>query len=187
MDVQSVIEAGRETMLAAGVSLTPDFISPEEQADLIGWAEAMEPHLKPNRMYRAYRDVRTLPEIHPVWAIVRQRVEMLMAVGNDPTIEPIFGLFLSIIRTGGRVHNHHDTSPPGTRHLRCNLFLDVPREGGRPIILRKAIDVAPRTLLAFYANEMRHASEMFDRDRRIMLSFGYIVPAAHRLPLTGEA
>ncbi|HEX4695675.1 hypothetical protein [Sphingomonas sp.] len=182
MDPQSVIEAGRAAMLAAGVSLTPDFVSPQEQAELIAWAEAMEPHLKPNRMYRAYRDVRTLPDIPPIWTAVRQRVETLMALGDDPAVEPIFGLFLSIIRSGGRVHNHHDSSPPGTRHLRCNLFVDVPREGGRPIILRKAIDVAPRTLLAFYANEMRHASEVFDRDRRIVLSFGYTVPAAHRLP-----
>ena len=183
MDVEALFRAGREAMVAAGVSLTPDFISPEEQTDLIAWAERMEPFLKPKRMYRAYRDVRTLPDTPPVWAVVRQRVETLMALGDDPTVEPKFGLFLSILRSGGVVHNDCDTSPPGTRHLRCNLFLDLPDQGGRPVILRLPIDVAPRTLLAFYANQMRHASEQFEGDRRIVLSFGYTVPATHRLPV----
>lgn len=105
-----------------------------------------------------------------------------MALGDDPVIEPRFGLFLSIIRSGGAVHDHRDFSPPGMRHLRCNLFLDLPQRGGRPIILETPMDVAPRMLLAFYANEMRHSSEPFDGDRRMILSFGYTVPSSHLLP-----
>lgn len=76
-----------------------------------------------------------------------------MALGDQPLVEPRFGLFLSIIRSGGAVHDHRDFSPPGTRHLRCNLFLDLPEQGGRPVILEEPIHVAPRMLLAFYAND----------------------------------
>ncbi len=183
MDAEALFRAGREAMLAAGVSRTPDFVTPDEQAVLIAWAETVEPHLKPNRMYRAYRDVRTLPDVPPAWHEVRRRVETAMALGDDPVVEPKFGLFLSIIRTGGAVHDHRDFSPPGTRHLRCNLFLDLPTHGARPVILETPLDIAPRTLLAFYANEMRHSSEPFDGERRIILSFGYTVPASHRLPV----
>jgi hypothetical protein len=183
MDVDALFRAGRDAMLADGVSLTPEFITPDEQAALIAWAEPMEPLLKPNRMYRAYRDVRTLPSVDPTWDRVRQRVETLMDLGDDPMVEADFGLFLSIIRAGGAIHNHRDFTPPGTRHLRCNLFLKLPEQGGRPIILEKRIDIAPRMLLGFYANEMRHASEPFEDDRRIILSFGYTVPASHRLPI----
>lgn len=182
MDVEALFRAGRDAMLAAGVSRTPEFITPDEQTALVAWAETMEPYLKPNRMYRAYRDVRTLPSIPPEWDRVRRRVEALMGLGEDPMVEPQFGLFLSIIRIGGAIHDHRDFSPPGTRHLRCNLFLKVPEQGGRPIILETPIDVAPRMLLAFYANEMRHSSEPFDDDRRIVLSFGYTVPSSHVLP-----
>jgi hypothetical protein len=183
MDVEALFSAGRDAMIAAGVSRTPDFVTREEQAALIAWAETMEPQLKPNRMYRAYRDVRTLPSVDPIWERVRQRVEALMALGDQPLVEPKFGLFLSIIRSGGAVHDHRDFSPPGTRHLRCNLFLDLPEQGGRPVILEEPIHVAPRMLLAFYANEMRHSSEPFEGDRRIILSFGYTVPSSHILPV----
>jgi hypothetical protein len=183
MDVDALFRAGRDAILANGVSLNPEFITPDERAALIAWAEPMEPLLKPNGMYRAYRDVRTLPSVDPTWGRVRSRVEALMDLGDDPVVEARFGLFLSIIRTGGAIHDHRDTSPPGTRHLRCNLFLDLPAQGGRPIILEKPIDVAPRMLLAFYANEMRHSSEPADGDRRIILSFGYTVPLSHRLPI----
>jgi hypothetical protein len=106
-----------------------------------------------------------------------------MALGDQPLVEPRFGLFLSIIRSGGAVHDHRDFSPPGTRHLRCNLFLDLPEQGGRPVILEEPIHVAPRMLLAFCANEMRHSSEPFDGDRRIIPSFGYTVPSSHILPV----
>lgn len=75
MDVEALFSAGRDAMIAAGVSRTPDFVTREEQAALIAWAETMEPQLKPNRMYRAYRDVRTLPSVDPIWERVRQRVE----------------------------------------------------------------------------------------------------------------
>jgi len=182
MDVDALFKAGRDMMLAAGVSRTPEFITPEEQAVLTAWAETMEPHLKPNRMYRAYRDVRTLPSVPAEWEQVRRRVEAFMALGDDPMVEEDFGMFLSIIRVGGAIHDHRDFSPPGTRHLRCNLFLQLPERGGRPIVLETVMDVAPRMLLAFYANEMRHASEPFADDRRIVLSFGYTVPASHVLP-----
>ena len=183
MDAEALFKAGRDAMLATGVARLPDFVTPAEQATLIGWAETVEPHLKPNRMYRAYRDARTLPDVPPAWHDVRRRVETRMALDDEAEVETKFGLFLSIIRTGGAVHDHRDSSPPGTRHLRCNLFLDLPTRGARPIILGTPLDVAPRTLLAFYANEMRHSSEPFDGERRIILSFGYTVPASHRLPI----
>ncbi len=182
MDVEALFKAGRDAMLAAGVLRTPEFVTPEEQAILTAWAETMEPLLKPNGARRAYRDVRTLPVVPPEWDRLRQRVEAMMELGDHPVVEQRFGLYLSIIRVGGAIHDHRDPSPPGTRHLRCNLFLDLPERGGRPIIMETPMDVTPRMLLAFYANEMRHSSEPFEDDRRIVLSFGYTVPSTHMLP-----
>ena len=52
-----------------------------------------------------------------------------------------------------------------------------------PIIKRQIIGVTERSLLAFFPNERRHASEAVAGDRdRIILSFGYLAPATFLLP-----
>ena len=165
----------------------PDFITPDERRQLTAWARRMAPHLRANRVDnrggRAYNQVDRLPELPPLYDEVRLRLQRLLGLGENPQREAEFGWYLSIISDGGEVHSHLDTTPEGTRHLRCNLFLQLPIKGGRPVIDRTPFDVAPRTLLAFFPSEQRHRSEpVTGRRRRIILSFGYTVPMDYRLP-----
>ncbi len=160
-----------------------EFVTADEQQALREWAYAMERHLRPNGPGRAFLQIDALPAPHPLWDRVRQRVVKTMALGQDPVTEGVIGHYLSIIASGGAVHRHKDASPAGTRHLRCNLFLQLPTDGGRPLLRNVAIDVAERALFCFYASETPHASEAVGGERkRIILSFGYTVPADHRLP-----
>jgi hypothetical protein len=81
------------------------------------------------------------------------------------------------------VHEHIDRATADTRHLRCNLFLQLPDEGGLPIIEGQLFVVSERSVLAFFSNEKMHASQSVGSSKwRIILSFGYLVPKTYHLP-----
>jgi len=170
------------------LAIVPDFLGEEERLGLLRWARAMRPHLKANGAYRFFRRVEGLPRVDPLHTALRLRLQRALGVPADARPEPSFGWYLSIIHAGGYIHAHTDTAPEGMRHLRANIFLQTPYHGGRPVIGRAAHQVAPRTLLAFFPSERRHMSEpSYGRRRRIILSFGYLVPSDYALPaaLTG--
>lgn len=162
-----------------------NFIGEDERLALVAWVERMTPYLVINKKgpFRRSAQVRKLPTIDPHFDIVRRRVMHVLNLPEDTPVEEELGAYISVISPGGVVHRHRDPTPAGTRHLRCNLFLQLPEKGGRPIIADVPLNVAPRTLLAFYPSDLIHYSEPFEGDaRRVLLSFGYTVPDHHRLP-----
>lgn len=173
------------------LTIVPDFITEAERTGLLAWARAMRPHLKanPNGDNRYSRRMEFLPRVDPLHAAVRLRLQRQLGLPDDIAPEPRFGWYISIIGAGGYVHMHQDPTPEGMRHLRANLFLQLPFHGGRPAVERNIYPVAERSLLAFFPSERRHFSEpVYGRRRRIILSFGYLVPADYVLPaLTGVA
>jgi hypothetical protein len=161
----------------------PSFIGPPQRQSLLDWALAMEPQLQLNGPGRRYRRVEHLPWIPDLHRQIRDGLQAFMGIPVNAEPEPAFGWYLSIISDGGAVHRHRDPSPPGQRHLRCNLFLQTPTEGGRPIIADQPIDIEDGMLLAFFPSERLHGSEPVGGDRlRVLCSFGYLMPDTYRLP-----
>jgi hypothetical protein len=167
------------------VIIIPDFITRFEQSVLCDWARQMIPLLNPNPLgpYRRFREVQTLPWRPDTYVGVRKRLQKLLDV-SDHEKEPSFGWFLGMIEAGGSVHEHKDPAQPGTRHLRCNLFLQLPRAGGEPVIDGVPYRVSARAVLAFFPSEVPHSCrEVNGPVPRLLCSFGYAVPASYRLAL----
>jgi len=164
-------------------TLIHDFITADEQAHLVSWALPLRPHLEDNGPGRTYAKVDALPHAPPLYDAVQHRLATRLAIPLEALPEPIFGWYLSIISEGGAVHSHIDPAPAGARHLRCNLFLQLPHEGGLPLIMGTPIPVRERSLLAFFPSEERHASQAVAGDRwRIICSFGYLTPPDYVIP-----
>jgi hypothetical protein len=166
--------------------LVSDLISASERRQLIEWGLSMKPSLWANGPARAFRKVGELAYRPALYDRVRARVEDRLGVESEYPEEPIFGWYLSIISEGGAIQPHLDPVPDGKRHLRCNLFLQLPESGGAPIIQGTRISVQAGSLLAFFPSERGHRSEpVIGRTERIILSFGYLVPLSYRLPAAG--
>ncbi len=153
------------------------FVRPDEADALLRWALRMEPFLRNNGPGRHFLRIHQLPERPDLHAAVAERVRARVAGHDDSVLEPMLTNYLSIISESGAVHPHTDSAPAGTRHLRCNLFLQLPDAGGRPIIGAAEVDVTERGLLCFFPSSALHASEPTEGARkRVMLSFGLLVP-----------
>ena len=154
-----------------------DFVSATEGDELLPWVWRMAPLLRNNGPGRFFLRVHLLPERPALHAAVAERVRTRVAGHDRSVLEPVLTNYLSIISDGGAVQPHTDSAPAGTRHLRCNLFLQLPDAGGRPIIGGAPFDVAERTLLCFFPSSSLHSSEPATGERRrVLLSFGLLVP-----------
>jgi hypothetical protein len=163
--------------------LQPGFATPDECRELLGWALGMQPHLNSQVEGRSFRRVSKLPSQIPLFAAMGQRVRERLGLSEAAVEEPNYGWYLSIADAGSWIDSHRDPTPPGTRQLRCNLFLQLPTSGGLPIIERAPMEVKAGTLLAFFASELGHSSQPVEGKRqRVLLSYGYTVPGNYVLP-----
>jgi hypothetical protein len=183
MDRAVLLKAAQRLVRPDERIVLPDFISEADRLHLLDWALSTEPYLRQNGPARQCKKTDRIPTVNARYHAVRLAVQRHMALPDDTAPEPDHGWLVSIIKAGGKVHPHIDSAPVGMRHLRCNLFLQISESGGRPVIDSVPIDVAERMLLAFYPSERKHWSEPCAGARaRVMLSFGYVVPADYRLP-----
>jgi len=163
--------------------ITPGFATAEECGELLDWALGMKPHLNSQVEGRYFRRVSKLPSRIPLFTEMGQRVRERLGIDERAVEEPNYGWYLSIADAGSSIGSHRDPTPPGTRQLRCNLFLQLPTSGGLPIIEHAPMAVAAGTLLAFFASELGHSSQPVEGSRqRILLSYGYTVPGDYMLP-----
>ena len=173
---QALLDREREVLRIA------DFVTAAEASELLRWAWRMAPFLRSNGPGRSFLRVHLLPEQPALHAAVAERARLHAAGHAASALEPVLTNYLSIISDGGAVHPHTDSTPAGTRHLRCNLFLQLPDAGGRPIIGGLPFDVAERTLLCFFPSSSLHSSEPAAGERRrVLLSFGLLVPEGFSL------
>jgi hypothetical protein len=156
----------------------PGFATEAERLELVDWALVMRPHLmpNPNGPFRAYRQVQELPTVPDSYNRVRRRLTEALRLPEKIAPEPSYGWYLSIIDAGGQIQPHIDEAPVGCRHLRCNLFLQLPFGGGLPVIEGRPRQVAERDILAFFPSERPHRSQIVEGERsRIICSFGFLV------------
>jgi hypothetical protein len=160
-----------------------DFIGADERILLAEWADKMLPFLKPNRRgpERLYRQVQDLPMVPEVYTSVRERLQLRFGLSASDR-EPEFGWFLGSIGDGGFIHQHTDPVREGTRHLRCNLFVQLPESGGEPVVEDTVQHVNEGSILCFFPDAQRHCCNIVRGSRRrVVCSFGYLVAPDYSL------
>ncbi|MCW3849310.1 hypothetical protein OF829_18890 [Sphingomonas sp. LB-2] len=174
----------RATIMARRQCLvTPGYLRPDECGTLLDWARRMPPHMSFSEGNRYFGKLVDLPDVPALATELRLRLEQAFGLEGLGAEECRHGWFLSIGNPGSGIRPHHDLPPPGTRIVRCNLFLQVPTRGGRPVIENVPFEVEQGTLLAFLPSDLLHWSPPVEgRKRRIVLSFGYTVPGNYLLP-----
>lgn len=88
---------------------------------------------------------------------------------NDST----YGDYIGFITDGGKIHYHNDPTITGYDHVRFNLFLSVPEEGGFPIYNGITIPVKVGDYVKCNASKEYHECQMVKGNTpRIVISYG---------------
>ena len=161
----------------------PGFICTKvEQHALVEWATEKHGSFIPNGKSRRFQTISQCIDIPPAAHRIRSRI-----IGQEGLNEfraPRLGDFVSHITDGGQIQLHTDPNADDLIHVRFNVFLQLPVQGGRPIYGGTRLDPLERSYLPCVAGRDPHTCEMVVGPKaRIALSFGFLVTQewlAHR-------
>tara|TARA_R110000796_G_scaffold21099_2_gene62215 strand:- start:78 stop:560 length:483 start_codon:yes stop_codon:yes gene_type:complete len=151
-----------------------EFITKEEQTELITWVKKCRPSLNPN-LNGAHRFFNQLENIkkNKLTNTIKKRIIDKFNLSSFENEKKI-GDILSIVEDGGFIERHNDKIPGNIIHHRYNLLVQMPESGGRNIYNGEVLDVKERCLIAYRPDLHFHCCEkVIGKKPRINLSFGF--------------
>jgi hypothetical protein len=161
-----------------------EFITKEEQENLLLWVNSNS-HLFEinttnshtiNAPYgsRQIGVLRRIPN-SPLDLVkkIKDRVIELEKI-NDWILDPIFEDAIGINKEGGSIHLHSDSNLEGYTHVRYNIILSYPHEGGHSIYNGKVNELKERMCWRCVAGRVKHGSvPVIGEKPRITLTLGF--------------
>ena len=151
-----------------------EFITKEEQENLISWAYDCKSNLNPNPggPHRFFNQLENIQK-NKITNNIKQRIIDkfdLHSFENEKVTDDI----LSVVEGGGFINKHRDKIPGNIVHYRYNVLVQMPEGGGKNIYNEEVLDVEERCLLAYRPDMYFHSCEKVVGNKdRINLSFGF--------------
>jgi hypothetical protein len=169
-----------------------DFITDEEQLQLLEWANKNS-HLfqvnetgsdMVNSPYGS-RKIGIIQKIKnsPIELVkrIKDRVVEIEQIKNWRE-EPYFKDAIGIHGESGAIHIHTDKNAPGYVHVRYNVILSYPNEGGHSIYNGKINVLKEKMVWRCIAGEIPHGSTTVIGDKpRTTLTLGFLIPEVQKV------
>ena len=139
-----------------------NFVSQEEQTDLIQWIINnkdsswlfKDANMDGNRVTTRYSKDFSFPEVA---YSIQKRIINRLKFKDFKLPKYHHGIVASYAGENDTVFEHTDPQwYPPLDTLHCNLMLQKPIEGGKPIIEKEEINLIERDLLCYYVSEVNH-------------------------------
>jgi hypothetical protein len=162
-----------------------NFITDEEHNQLMDWIHENEqdfhiitrgntpgPHAAHRKCY-VFRNHLTHP--FPLIQSIKQRVIEIESIG-EWIPEPTFSDYIGYISEGGTIQLHKDRNELGYNHVRYNIILSWPEEGGESLYGDSINSFKEKTVWRCEAGKFPHGSTTVKGKRpRITLSLGFLI------------
>jgi len=161
-----------------------DFITTDEQTQLLDWVRENEQDFRiitrpsaTDITFESHRKCYTfkthVTHPYPLIQTIKQRVIDAESIGEFLP-EPMFSDYIGHVSEGGAIHLHKDKNELGYIHVRYNVILSWPEEGGESIYGDSVNTFQERMVWRCEAGNVPHASKAVQGNRpRITLSLGF--------------
>jgi hypothetical protein len=156
-----------------------DFISDEEKNTLLKWTFENEDKFFSNKIgeYGEGKKIGILQSIEnsplELVSIIKKRIIEVENI-NDWVLDPTFQDAIGINRKGGAIHQHTDPNLDGYTHVRYNVILQYPEEGGDSLYNGKINKLQENMVWRCVAGRVVHGSTPVIGDRhRVTLTLGF--------------
>ena len=161
-----------------------EFITKEEQEILLFWVNSNSHLFKVNTTNShtidapyGSRQIGVLTRIpnSPLDLVkkIKDRVIEVEKI-NDWILDPSFEDSIGINKEGGSIHTHTDMNLDGYTHVRYNIILSYPYEGGHSIYNGKINELKERMVWKCVAGKVKHGSTPVVGEKpRITLTLGF--------------
>ena len=161
-----------------------NFITDDEHTQLMNWIHENEQKFtsttnKNPGPFTAHRK-RYIFQNHPghpfpLIQTIKQRVVDVESIGEWIT-EPLWSDYIGYISKGGSIQFHKDKNYPGYSHVRYNVILSFPEEGGDSVYGNSVNSFKEKTVWRCEAGKIPHGSITVKGKRpRITLSLGFLI------------
>lgn len=90
--------------------------------------------------------------------------------------EPIYNDIIEYSRNGADFSNHKDVNSDGMVHVRFDVYVKLPKNGGLPIYNGELINVKERQYLCCRAGIDYHSRTTIKQSSGIIISYGFLMP-----------
>jgi hypothetical protein len=161
-----------------------EFITKEEQENLLFWVNSNSHLFETNTTNshsinapygsRQIGILRKIPD-SPLELVKKIKDRVIEAEKiNDWVLDPKFEDAIGINREGGSIHLHSDSNLEGYTHVRYNVILSYPYEGGHSIYNGKINELKERMVWKCVAGRVKHGSTpVIGEKPRITLTLGF--------------
>jgi hypothetical protein len=149
-------------------------MSEDERISILNWAGLDHPFIKlgDNRLHLQLDPTdATVPAA--VWAIKQRIVDRENLASLEQ--EPILKDFLGLVLPGGSFKPHTDPNQGSLIHFRFNVFIQLPKKGGRTYYAGRLVDAREGHYVVSRSGiDFHWADKNEDTLDRITLSFGFL-------------
>lgn len=151
-------------------------LSEEEQKEIVEWTIENRHFLTESGINRYRQSLDFFDEIPECFNSIKKRIVDKENL-HEFKMEPKFKDSIAYMTDGGKLHLHTDPRSEGCEHIRFNVYVQLPFEGGFPIYAGKEHRLKERTYICCRASIDKHECTMVKGDRaRIIISYGFLIP-----------
>jgi hypothetical protein len=162
-----------------------DFITNDEHTQLMDWVRENEQNFtlpsdkNLSKLFASHRK-RYIFKTHkehpyPLIQTIKQRIIDVESI-EEWIPEPFWLDYIGYISEGGSIQFHKDVNAPGYTHVRYNVILSWPKEGGDSIYGNSVNSFKEKTVWRCEAGKIPHGSITVKGKRpRITLSLGFLI------------
>ena len=155
-------------------------LSEEEQKIIVDWTRNNYQYFtctgknKNDPRYRQFLDF--FGEIPPIFYEIKNRI-MDKEDLHKYQQEPLFRDSIAYAQHGSQLHRHTDPNRFGLIHVRFNVYVQLPYQGGTPVYGDTNIYLKERTYVCCRSGlDSHHAEKVIGERERIVISYGFLIP-----------
>lgn len=150
-------------------------ITEQEQTFLLNWIAANQHRLQDNTCGPYRQNFNLLAEDPPLLREIKQRILEQEKI-SEWCSPPVLPDMVTIVTNEGYIHPHTDPCYDDSHHIRFNVCLSAPEEGGIPVYAGNEVAIEERQYSRYYVNSHFHSSTPVRGHKpRIYLSYGVSV------------
>ena len=150
-------------------------ITEDEQKIIVDWTRENYESFSSSGYHRCRQCLDLFKDLPSIFEELRNRIVKKEGLENV-RIEPIFRDSIAYMRDGGKLHLHKDPNRDGLIHVRFNVYVQLPYEGGVPIYAKQFCPLNERTYICCRSGLDYHECTMVIGEReRVMVSYGFLM------------
>lgn len=152
-----------------------EILNPKEQNEIIKWAQEKYNHFEVIGYNRWRCVLEYAPSYPKIIDIIKQRIVEIENLQNSIQ-EPIYKDSIIYMQNGSKIHKNISPNNGNLIHVRFNVYVQIPKNGGLPIYNNISYEIKERCYICSKSGiDYNECDQIFGNKELIILSYGFLM------------